>query len=102
VFYAFDLLRHDGEDLRKAPLIERKQRLRELVLNSGCNELIYAQHIETQGVAFFEEICQRDFEGIVAKRRLSFYKNNGTGWLKIKNPKYSQAEGRHELLKRTK
>ena len=53
VFYAFDLLWHDGEDLRKVPLIERKKRLRELVLNSGCNELIYAQHIETQGVAFF-------------------------------------------------
>ena len=33
---------------------ERKQRLRELVLKSGCKELIYAQHIETQGIAFFD------------------------------------------------
>ena len=32
------------------------------------------------------------------QRRFSVYKNDGTGWLKIKNRSYSQAEGRHELL----
>ena len=97
-FYAFDLLWLDGEDLRGLPLIERKQRLRELVKRSGCERLVYAQHIETQGIAFFEEICARDLEGIVCKRKRSIYKSNGTGWLKVKNPKYSQAEGRHDLF----
>ena len=100
VFYAFDLLWLDGQDLRGLPLIERKQSLRELIKKSHCDRVIYAQHIETQGLAFFEEICQRDLEGIVAKRRRSVYKNNGTGWLKIKNPKYSQAVGRHDLFGR--
>jgi ATP-dependent DNA ligase len=46
-----------------------------------------------------KEICARDLEGIVAKRRHSIYRSDGK-WLKIKNPKYSQAEGRHDLLKR--
>jgi len=32
------------------------------------------------------------------QRRFSVYKNDGTGWLKIKDRSYSQAEGRHELL----
>ena len=45
----------------------------------------------------FEEICARDLEGIVAKRKQSISKEDGVGWLKIKNPTYSQAEGRHEL-----
>jgi len=98
-FYAFDLLWLDGQDLRSLPLIERKRRLHELIKKSRFEQIIYAQHIETQGVAFFEEICARDLEGIVAKRRLSIYKSNGTGWLKIKNPKYSQAVGRHDLFK---
>ncbi len=100
LFYAFDLLWIDGEDLRRLPLSERKQRLHGVIKKSRCELMIYAQHIETQGVAFFEEICARDLEGIVAKRKLGIYKSNGTGWLKIKNPKYSQAVGRHDLFKR--
>ncbi len=40
----------------------------------------------------------KDLEGFVAKRKLGIYKSNGLGWLNIKNPKYSRAEGRFELL----
>jgi hypothetical protein len=36
----------------------------------------------------------------VAKRKLGIYKDDATGWLKLKKPTYSQAEGRHELLTR--
>ena len=63
VFYAFDLLWLDGEDLRSLSLIERKQRLYELIHRSRCRAIIYAQHIEHQGIGFFEEICARDLEG---------------------------------------
>jgi bifunctional non-homologous end joining protein LigD len=100
VFYAFDLLWLDGKDLRSLPLIERKQRLYELIRGSRCHEIIYALHIEGQGVGFFQEICTRDLEGIVAKHKRGVYKNNGLGWKKIKNPKYSHSEGRHDLFKR--
>jgi bifunctional non-homologous end joining protein LigD len=102
VFYAFDLLWLDNEDLRSLPLIERKRRLHELVQRSRSHAIIYAQHIEDQGIGLFEEICSRDLEGIVAKRKLGIYKNNGLGWKKIKNPKYSQAEGRPDLFTREK
>jgi len=98
VFYAFDLLWLDGTDLKDIPLIERKNRLSEVVQTSGCNRLLYAQHIEEYGRHFFKEICERDLEGIVAKRKMSIYKPGGNGWLKIKNKAYSQAEGRHERL----
>ncbi len=56
VFYAFDLMWHDDEDVRKTPLIERKKRLRELGLNSGCKLLIYAQHIEKSTIKHWLEI----------------------------------------------
>ena len=102
VFYAFDLLWLNGDDLRSLPLIERKRRLHELVQRSRCDAIIYAQHIEGLGIGLFEEICARDLEGIVAKRKRGAYKNNGVGWKKIKNPKYSQAEGRRDLFTRVK
>ena len=39
-------------------------------------------------------------EGIVAKPKISPYRevNGKTTWIKIKNPDYSQAEGRGELF----
>jgi bifunctional non-homologous end joining protein LigD len=102
VLYAFDLLWLEGEDLRQRPLIERKKRLARLVRSAKCPRLLYAQHVEGKGKKFFDEICARDLEGIVAKRKLGIYKDDATGWLKVKNRTYSQAEGRHELLTRLK
>ena len=98
VFYAFDLLWLDGEDLTQRPLVERKKRLARLVRAAKCPRLLYAQHIEQHGKDFFAEVCARDLEGIVAKRKHGIYKDDQTGWLKLKNPTYSQAEGRQELL----
>jgi bifunctional non-homologous end joining protein LigD len=98
VFYAFDLLWHNGADLRPLPLIERKTELSLLVQKSHRPRLLYAQHIDGAGKQFFQEICRRDLEGIVGKRKMSVYKDDGLGWVKIKNRNYSQAEGRQELL----
>jgi bifunctional non-homologous end joining protein LigD len=92
----------NGTDLRGLPLMERKEHLRKLVRMSQCQRLLYAQHIERTGKKFFNEICARDLEGIVAKRKLGVYKDDGNSWLKIKNRSYSQAEGRHELLTKSK
>jgi len=45
VFYAFDALWCDGEDLRGRPLVERKRVLRSIVPTpSTC--LLYAEHVE--------------------------------------------------------
>lgn len=96
MFFAFDLMWVDGEDLRQAPLIERKRKLKELIERSEYSEILYAQHVERNGKLLFEEICERNLEGIVAKRRTSIYAEHG--WLKIKNPKYTQADGRHDMF----
>jgi ATP-dependent DNA ligase len=86
----------DNIDLRHAPLIERKKTLQRIIHRSPCSEIIYAQHVEGQGKLLFEEVCERNLEGIVCKRKRSIYAEHG--WIKIKNPRYTQAEGRQEMF----
>ena len=51
----------------------------------------------------YRRICDWDLEGIVAKPTGSAYDTTtSTRWIKIKNPNYSQAEGRGELFNRNK
>jgi ATP-dependent DNA ligase len=62
VFFLFDLLYLDGEDLRPRPLIERKQRLSALLANAGpC--LHYSDHVVGQGPAFYEKAGAMHVEG---------------------------------------
>jgi bifunctional non-homologous end joining protein LigD len=95
VFFAFDLVWLDGADLRQMGLIERKKQLKKLIQRSKCSEILYAQRIERDGKLLFEEVVERNLEGMVAKRRMGAYAEHG--WL-IKNAKYTQAEGRHEMF----
>ena len=47
------------------------------------------------------KVCELDLEGIVAKRKTAAYRATekpSPYWIKIKNPHYSQAEGRDELF----
>ena len=94
VFYVFDLLWLDGKDLRFRPLVERKRILRS-IMPAQPSVLLYADHVEQRGIDFFRLVCEQDLEGIVAKRRLGVY---GDSWFKIRNPVYSQYEGRRELF----
>jgi bifunctional non-homologous end joining protein LigD len=99
IFYAFDQLWLDGEDLRRLPMVVRKKRLTMRIRSSECSRVLYAPHIEGEGKRMFQEICARDLEGIVAKRKMGIYKNDGNDWVKVKNRKYSQAEGRQDLMR---
>jgi bifunctional non-homologous end joining protein LigD len=92
VFYVFDLLWLDGQDLRAQPLIERKRMLCSIIPEQP-SVLLYASHIERNGVEFFRLSCEQDLEGIVAKLKRGRY---GEGWFKIWNPSYSQREVREE------
>ncbi len=100
-FYAFDLLWMDGADLRDLPLVERKRKLRKLIPRTPSS-VLYLDHINGKGVALFKLCCERDLEGVVAKPMRSPYRkvSGRTLWVKVKNPDYSQAEGRRELFER--
>ena len=83
--------------MRDRPLAERKATLKGLVDGTS---ILYLDHIQEQGVALFEQCVKLDLEGIVAKPEASPYRelNGKTTWVKVKNPDYSQAEGRRELF----
>jgi bifunctional non-homologous end joining protein LigD len=83
LYYAFDLLYLDGYDWRRVPLEERKRKLASLVTTGDA--VRYSDHYEQRGKALFEIARQKGLEGIVAKKRASFYEERRSReWLKIK------------------
>jgi len=84
VFFLFDLLYLDGEDLRPRPVIERKERLRTLLADATpC--LHYSDHVVGQGPEFYDKACAMFVEGIVSKRTDAPYTPGNRGlWRKVK------------------
>src|SRR5579862_7028845 len=83
LYYAFDLLYLDGYDWRRVPLEERKRKLKGLVL--AGDSVRYSDHYENRGKALFDMAQKTGLEGIVAKKRASFYEERRSReWLKIK------------------
>jgi bifunctional non-homologous end joining protein LigD len=86
-YCAFDVMFHDGEDLRSLPLLERKKRLRAILPRDKL--IAFSRHRKTFGVKFFEEAGRQGLEGIMAKRAVSRYVSGGrtADWLKMKTSK---------------
>ena len=83
LYYAFDLLYLDGYDWRRVPLEERKRKLTMVLVTDGV--LRYSDHFAANGKALFEVARQKQLEGILAKKRESFYEERRSReWLKIK------------------
>ena len=79
----FDCLGLDDRDLRRRPLVERKECLRLLVPPLG--PVRYGDHVAGEGRAFFEAASAQRLEGIVAKKARSVYSGGRTrDWIKIK------------------
>ena len=69
IFFAFDLLFVEGEDLRELPLRDRKARLKALLAKSKLPPTLrYVEHFETAGDAVLQSACRMHLEGIVSKR----------------------------------
>jgi bifunctional non-homologous end joining protein LigD len=86
VYFAFDILHLDGEDLTPLPLLERKQRLRRALGPAPPAPFQYVDHVVGNGGAFFREACRMKIEGIVSKLAAAPYKpsaRNAT-WQKVK------------------
>lgn len=101
-FFAFDLLYSNGQDLRTHSLIDRKQELRRVLVNSTRTAICYADHVEGSGRKLFARACELDLEGIVAKHKFAPHasEREKSSWFKIRNPHYSQWTGREELFER--
>jgi bifunctional non-homologous end joining protein LigD len=87
VFFVFDLLFAEGEDLRSLPLDDRKARLRDLLAGykDKRHQIRYVDHFETAGDAVLESACRMHFEGIVSKELAAPYRSGRVGsWVKAK------------------
>jgi bifunctional non-homologous end joining protein LigD len=87
-YMVFDLLYLDGNDLRRLPLVERKERLAGLLADgSGGPErrVRLSEHLQGHGRRFFAEACRHDLEGVVCKRAGSGYAGRRSrAWVKCK------------------
>jgi len=62
--------------------------------------ILYADHLESEGVHLYDAACKLDLEGIVPKWRHGRYiaDQKRTSWIKIKNPAYSRRMCPENLL----
>ncbi|MGA2095064.1 MAG: DNA ligase D [Candidatus Acidiferrum sp.] len=82
-YFVFDLLYCDGYDLRKSPLIERKQLLQRLL--HATERVRFSDHQVEHGKELFDLAKENSLEGIIAKRLDSRYvSERSTNWLKLK------------------
>jgi bifunctional non-homologous end joining protein LigD len=87
VLFAFDLIEHDGADLRDLPLIERKRRLARLIGKSMRRSIRFVEHLTDDGPTVFDHVCRMGLEGIVSKRPDAPYRSGPSKvWIKSKNP----------------
>lgn len=89
-YYAiFDILMYKGEDLRRLPLLQRKEILASLELPSANFGVV--PHIVGAGEALFAQIETRGMEGIVGKRADSAYETGrrSDSWRKVINWRYA-------------
>jgi len=84
-YYVFDCLYVDGKSIEDKPLLERKAILKKLLPENDI--ILYCDHIEGQGKAFFKAMQKQGLEGMIAKRADSIYSENArsSDWLKVKH-----------------
>ena len=84
VYYPFDVIYHNGKDLRHLPLLQRKQFLSQVIIPGQFIQPM--EYAEEDGESFFDAAMDMGLEGMVAKHRRSVYEAGIRSrlWLKIK------------------
>jgi bifunctional non-homologous end joining protein LigD len=83
LFMAFDILYRDGRDLTARQLRDRRVRLEDVVAGS---ELVFpVRRLGPDGLAAWQQVVERRYEGYVAKDEASMHEGGPTKrWLKVK------------------
>ena len=88
IYFVFDALFLEGQDLRDLPLSDRKARLEAVMGKAGRplkRRIRYVAHFESAGDAVLQSACRLSLEGIVSKRLDAPYRSDRSGsWLKSK------------------
>lgn len=83
-FVAYDILYYHDRLITNIPLMERKKILSNVV--SENNQISVSRYIEMNGTALFEFAKQQELEGVVSKKKSSFYwfDKRTKEWSKVK------------------
>jgi bifunctional non-homologous end joining protein LigD len=85
VYFLFDLLWFDGRDITGKTVLQRRERLREIV--PAVPGIQVGGYVENRGKDLFQLAKENELEGIIAKRKYSIYRpgKRSPDWLKIKS-----------------
>jgi len=85
VYFLFDLLWSDGRDLTGRTVVQRRERLEEIVAPIAGIQV--GGYVEARGKDLFQLAKEKGLEGIIAKRKASIYRpgKRSPDWLKIKS-----------------
>jgi bifunctional non-homologous end joining protein LigD len=84
-YYVFDILYHNGNDIKRSSYLERRQILSQIL---PINDRVkISEYIEEKGLELWKHTIELNLEGLVAKRKASEYQEGirSQDWLKIKN-----------------
>ena len=88
LFYAFDLLIHRGINLVNEPLSKRREVLSNIMkpLTRKASSIALSESIDATPAELIQVVKEFGFEGVIAKRKDSFYEsgNRSGAWLKYK------------------
>jgi len=99
ILYAFDLIEHDGEDLRDRPFLDRKAALARLLRHTEAG-IVLNEHVAGDGSTVFEHACRLGAEGLVSKKIDGTYRSGPCRvWIKVRNPPPSIAVQRERSEK---
>lgn len=88
-FIVFDVLKHNGRDLRGLPLIKRKSILESIIKPNPYVSVVPVT--ENNGTDLYSAICSKKMEGIVGKRKDSQYvSKRSSDWLKVVRYEYAE------------
>jgi bifunctional non-homologous end joining protein LigD len=89
--WAFDLLALGGTDIRDKPLVERKARLRDILIDTDDDRLRYSEEFPDP-VKFLQVAEKMGLEGVVSKRKNAPYRSwPRAGWIKVKTKVWREA-----------
>jgi bifunctional non-homologous end joining protein LigD len=89
VYYAFDVLHLEGQDLTRLPLEERRRHLPDIVRGS---KILISQELPGTATQVIAAVHRLGLEGVIAKRRDSRYEpgQRSGAWVKLKLEKQQE------------
>lgn len=75
IFYVFDILEYENENIREAPFVLRSETLRNLISEINCPNILYTEifHTKIEKQKAYEYFLKNNQEGIVFKKKTASY-----------------------------